>query len=210
MENLIIYAASYANSAHMGQQRKWTKRPFIEHPARVAANTCLQHNVGEHEIAAAWLHDVVEDCEQYTIRVLHADGFPFETLQLVSELTNTSSSLHQLGRSVRKYIDHNRLANVSVWAKRIKMIDIIDNIRDMAGAPESFASLFVAEKLSLLKQIGHVSNTLYDEALAAVEEAGFKRDHCDKRTELTLNKLKVTNAKVSQNSEPVPPGPSEQ
>jgi len=187
MQNTIIFAAQLADVAHEDQTRKWTGRPFIEHPARVAARTTLETNVTEDQIAAAWLHDVVEDCGAYSLRTLHNLKFSFETIQLVDELTNVSKWVPDLSRPVRKYLDHQRLAGVSDWAKRIKMIDVIDNIQDMGGAPEQFASLFVAEKVNLLKRIGHASDTLYDEALAAIETAGFKRDHYDKRTELTFS-----------------------
>jgi (p)ppGpp synthase/HD superfamily hydrolase len=55
-------AAIFANNAHKGQKRKYNGRPYIEHPMRVAFAVSLIPEAEPEVIAAAWLHDVVEDC----------------------------------------------------------------------------------------------------------------------------------------------------
>jgi GTP diphosphokinase / guanosine-3',5'-bis(diphosphate) 3'-diphosphatase len=57
---MIEKAKAFATKAHEGQVRK-TGEPFITHPAEVARLTTLGTSA-ETAIAAAWLHDTVEDC----------------------------------------------------------------------------------------------------------------------------------------------------
>jgi GTP pyrophosphokinase len=59
--DLVTRAFRYAAAAHEGQQRR-SGQPFIEHPVGVA-KICAQLRLDEQTIAAALLHDVVEDTE---------------------------------------------------------------------------------------------------------------------------------------------------
>src|SRR5689334_7619612 len=58
---LVTRAFRYAAAAHEGQQRR-SGSPFIEHPVG-AARICAGLHLDEQTIAAALLHDVVEDTE---------------------------------------------------------------------------------------------------------------------------------------------------
>jgi guanosine-3',5'-bis(diphosphate) 3'-pyrophosphohydrolase len=58
---LVTRAFGYAAAAHEGQQRR-SGQPFIEHPVGVA-RICAQLRLDEQTIAAALLHDVVEDTD---------------------------------------------------------------------------------------------------------------------------------------------------
>lgn len=59
--NLILKAYEYAKKHHGGQVRK-TGEPYIIHPLHVA-NTLTELEVDDASIAAAMLHDVLEDTE---------------------------------------------------------------------------------------------------------------------------------------------------
>lgn len=54
-------AINLASHAHSGQVRKQSKTPYILHPMQVAT-LVMQHGGTLEQIAAAWLHDVIEDC----------------------------------------------------------------------------------------------------------------------------------------------------
>lgn len=54
-------AINIATLAHSGQTRKQSKTPYILHPMQVAT-LVMQHGGNLEQIAAAWLHDVLEDC----------------------------------------------------------------------------------------------------------------------------------------------------
>ena len=61
-EDLIPRAFSFAYHAHQNSSRKGSKIPYITHPLDVAS-ILMRCNVSDSLIAAALLHDVVEDEE---------------------------------------------------------------------------------------------------------------------------------------------------
>lgn len=182
MDDLIIRAARLAKEAHEGQLRKYRPRPYILHPARVAARTTLLSDATAEEIAAAWLHDVLEDTP-WTEHDLLEKGIPARTIQIVLELTNPSKQHPELPRAERKQMDFKHLRDVSIEAKRIKLIDRTDNLRDIQDATSSFQSLYVAESVQLAECLSGVCAELEDELFIAIEELGFSRHHQDSRTQ---------------------------
>ncbi|AZO58361.1 MAG: HD domain-containing protein [Mesorhizobium sp.] len=78
---MLYQAAKIAEEAHRGQKDK-TGRPFIEHLRRVAdAVETLD------EKTVAYLHDVVEKGEGWTLDRLEAEGFGFPVVAAVDALT---------------------------------------------------------------------------------------------------------------------------
>lgn len=61
MPSLIEDVETFAAAAHAGQVDK-AGQPYINHPRRVAAAVAAA-GLDEEAVAAAWLHDVVEDCD---------------------------------------------------------------------------------------------------------------------------------------------------
>src|SRR5947209_7332028 len=59
--DLVTRAFRVAAAAHEGQQRR-SGEPFITHPVGVA-KICVELRLDEETIAAALLHDVVEDTD---------------------------------------------------------------------------------------------------------------------------------------------------
>jgi (p)ppGpp synthase/HD superfamily hydrolase len=181
MDNLILRAARLANRLHAGQVRKYRPRPFIEHPGRVASRLMLFKDAAAEEVAAAWLHDVLEDTPA-TADNLQAEGMPPVSVRLVEELTNPSKRHPQLRRAVRKEMDRGHVLHMSREAKRIKLIDRADNLREMQGCDESFKSLYAAESVLLAKLLEGVDAGLLEDLYRAIEELGFSRGHTDERT----------------------------
>src|SRR6478735_1944939 len=60
MMSLIKEARRYAEHAHSGQMRKLSDTPYIVHPINVG-NILEKAGFSEEVIAAAYLHDAVED-----------------------------------------------------------------------------------------------------------------------------------------------------
>ena len=116
MNPIVDLAMRLAVHAHIGQCRKWTGEPYIEHPIRVAAN--FRNPVMR---AAALLHDVVED-SSFTIDSLLNDGVPLEIASIVELLTrnpNGESHEHYIARIVSS-------GNPS--AILVKIADVLDNL----------------------------------------------------------------------------------
>jgi (p)ppGpp synthase/HD superfamily hydrolase len=151
---LILTAIDIASTAHRGTTRKYNNEPYIVHPKRVA--NLVEFKVqDEHLIAAAWLHDVLEDTEFDRAEMFQKVGA--RVFLLVTELTNPSKiwfpNPHTLKRADRKYLDRLHLRHVSPDAKFIKLCDRLDNIIDIQGADDEFKKLYKQETEILLAEV---------------------------------------------------------
>lgn len=153
MMNRILEASMFACHAHKGQYRKYGGRiPFITHPARVAARVMCVDNCTPDLVAVAWLHDVVEDCGVSLNRLERLFGTYVS--YGVSCLTNKSKQYPQLSRTERKEIDRTFLKTIPRDFKLVKLIDRIDNLRDMHKATYGFKRLYAAESELLVREAG--------------------------------------------------------
>ena len=153
--NPILRAAAFAQQAHQGQMRK-DGQPYITHPARVATAAIL-HGMDETAVCAAWLHDVIEDCD-----VAHQVVFDFfgdAVRNLVVELTNEPYP-KSIPRPERKKMDRERIARASREAKQLKLLDRIDNIGDMVGYSLKFLRIYLEESELLLQAIADADEVL--------------------------------------------------
>lgn len=105
-----------ASRAHRGQTR-WDGSPYFAHPMRVAAVVRLGGGTPD-EVAAAYLHDVLEDTDT-TAADLRAAGFSVRVVAIVEALTRRE------GETYAAFID--RVA-ADPSAARIKRADIGDNL----------------------------------------------------------------------------------
>ncbi len=151
-EDLIIRATRIATLAHAGQVRKYNNTPYIWHPARVAQQMSLQNGVSAIEVAAAWLHDVIEDGPTIVVAAMQY-SFPPEVYQLVEEVTNPS---HGTGgtREARKEIDREHIYRASRWGLMLKLFDRIDNLQELdAKQAGLFTELYCDESVLLADEI---------------------------------------------------------
>ncbi len=167
--NPILRAAQFAHQAHKGQRRKYNGRPYIEHPARVAARVTILPGATEAMVVAAWLHDVVEDTTVELDEI--ADLFGVDVAGLAGELTNPSKG-SSVSRAERKAQDRKHLACVSREAQLIKLLDRIDNLSEMDGGPREFVSIYLDEFRLLVEAIGDADQGLKLELLDTIAAAG--------------------------------------
>lgn len=115
-------------------------------------------------VAAAWLHDVVEDTSVglEEIRSLFGNG----VADLVGWLTNPSKGMN-LPRADRKRIDREHLAKAPREAKIIKMLDCLDNLSEMEAAPADFKKLYGEESLLLAHAIGDADPDIKSKVVTA-------------------------------------------
>lgn len=148
--NIYQKAHIYAMAAHaaVGQKRKYTNEPYIVHPVEVARilieNVCW---VTQDMLAAAMLHDVVEDT-QCTHTDIHL-AFGFDISVLVRGLTDISKATDG-NREVRKAIDRDHLAAGSAEVQTIKLADMISNTKSIVTHDLNFARVYLGEKSKLL------------------------------------------------------------
>lgn len=123
MTQQIELAMNYAYEAHKGILRKDNKTPYIIHP--VAVFNMLKYEAGvtdEHMLAAALLHDVIEDCKHISVQDM-SNKFSKETMELVHFLTKLDNE-----DSVT-YI--TKLYNTGSFnALTVKLADRLSNVKD--------------------------------------------------------------------------------
>jgi len=154
MDDLIMRAARVAKKAHFGQKR-YDGEPYINHPMRVAGTVTLCEQSNANMVAAAWLHDVIEDTD-VTIDDLY-DEFPIVVVSWVMQLTDvyTKEAYPNLNRAERKQSEAHSLAGCDYWVHNIKLADRYDNIRKMlkAGRGMKWAKRYIQETLELVEAL---------------------------------------------------------
>jgi hypothetical protein len=172
MDELIRRARRYATEAHsrINHRRKYSLEPYDVHLKDVAGIVATVSDDPEM-IAAAWLHDVVEDTPASFLDIEREFGHGLA--ELVGELTDVSRPSDG-NRATRKAIDRTRLAGVSSRAKTIKLADLIDNCRDICGHDPEFAKVYLTEMASLLEVLADGDQFLYRRATAMLEKNAAK------------------------------------
>ncbi len=155
---MISAAAAFATAAHasIGQVRKYTGEPYIVHPRAVAA-LVAQAGGDDGMVAAAWLHDVVEDTP-VTLEDIR-DQFGDDIGDLVFWLTDISRPADG-NRSARKALDRAHNGQAPARAKAVKLADLIDNSISILACDPHFATIYLKEKAALLEVLSDATATL--------------------------------------------------
>lgn len=146
---LTTRAARFAAVAHGAQTRKGSGLPYIVHPAHVADMAAGLDYATPELVAAAWLHDTIEDTDVEADEL--REEFGDRVAGWVVELTNqfTKAAHPDKNRAERKRLEAERLATVSREAKVLKMLDRISNLAD-DGLDAKFLRVYVQETNDLL------------------------------------------------------------
>lgn len=142
------HARDFARTAHRGQVRKFNQEPYYNHVEEVAffvANVTDDSSM----IAAAFLHDVVEDCD-VTLYTLVTE-FGGDIAKLVDEVTDRVKHGDPRPRAERKAIEREHLAQASPRAQTIKLADLKSNTTDILTRAPEFAKTYMPEKRALLE-----------------------------------------------------------
>ena len=146
-KNAIKIAAEAATLAHRGKFRKDNKTPYIIHPRRVAER--VKFFGGDHiGIIAAWLHDVMEDCDggEGSVRdALQKMGLSQqeedEIFSIVSALTkNPAINV----KSERLADTLERINQAPPQAILVKLCDRMDNVTDARDRGPTFLKMYLA------------------------------------------------------------------
>ena len=148
--DIVRKAQVYAMAAHaaVGQKRKYTGEPYIVHPAEVASIVASVPGATPDMVAAAWLHDVIEDTGCTFTDVHMAFGIDIATM--VGWLTDVSKP-EDGNRARRKAIDREHTAQAPAEVQTIKLADLISNSRSIMQHDPEFARVYLEEKRLLLE-----------------------------------------------------------
>jgi len=184
--NLILQAANLAKRAHAKQVRKFSGDPYITHCLRVANKVMLLDGITEEMVAAALLHDVIEDCDNEFVAELHK-VMPARVTNLVLELTNqfTKKLYPNYNREKRKNLENKRIATVSQEAKIIKLCDRIDNLHDFIEYNELYPA-YTHESYGILAVCHNANEDLKKELKSLL----YWVDHSYKYNLFTKEELK--------------------
>ena len=155
--SLVIRARTFASAAHaaIDQRRKYTGEPYIMHPLRVVSLVShVKHT--EQMLAAAWLHDVVEDTA-ITLEHIEAE-FGSAVFKLVEELSDVDC---EGNRAARKLVQLERMRYASWQAQTIKLADLTDNSQSIIKHDPAFAKVFVPEARDLLAVLKNGDKSLW-------------------------------------------------
>lgn len=174
MSSLVYKAQVFALAAHaaVGQKRKYTGEPYIVHPEEVVSILRAAGVFMPDMLAAAWLHDVLEDT-QVQVRDLHTVFGPVVRI-LVTQLTDVSKP-EDGNRRHRKMLDRHHIAAACPEAKSIKLADLISNTRSIVERDPTFARVYLKEKALLLEVLRDCSHpVLWDQANQLLEDSKCK------------------------------------
>jgi (p)ppGpp synthase/HD superfamily hydrolase len=145
---IVIAAYDFAKKAHEGQLRKGTLGlPYINHPVEVS-NILVAAGYGAHYhlLAAALLHDVVEDCNVRPAQL--GEVFGSDVVALVNELTFIN---------LTKAEKIKRAPYLSAEAGLIKVADLTSNVGGLADDPSAMeqedAYAYVRYALAMVEAI---------------------------------------------------------
>lgn len=160
--DIVEKARIFATAAHHAARntRKYTGKPYINHPAAVVGILRAVHHTPEM-LAAAWLHDTVEDTG-VPLKLIESE-FGEAVADLVEMLTDVSAPLDG-NRAARKAKDREHTAKASPAAKTIKLADLIDNTSSICEHDPEFAKVYLAEKAELLQVLTEGNEFLFSEA----------------------------------------------
>ncbi len=178
-KELIRKAFDIAVDAHSNQRRK-TGEPYIFHPIAVAKIVAMEIGLGATSIAAALLHDVVEDTE-YTIDDMeHLFG---ETIaRIVNGLTKISRLNKEQDASIQAENFRKMLLTLhdDVRVILIKIADRLHNMQTMDAMPAHKQVKIASETLYIYAPLAHrlglynIKQELEDLGLKYTEPEVFK------------------------------------
>lgn len=127
--NMLLEVIRFASEKHKYQTRKDGRIPYINHPIEVAH---VLLSAGEDDpalLAAALLHDTIEDTRTCEDDIL--TRFGQDVLDIVIEVTDDK----KLSKYERKQAQIDHAPNLSRKAKALKLADKICNVHDIIKRP---------------------------------------------------------------------------
>mgnify|MGYP003665836521 FL=1 len=178
-KKLIRKAFEVAVDAHSEQRRK-TGEPYIFHPIAVAKIVAMEIGLGATSIAAALLHDVVEDTE-YTLDDME-QLFGETIARIVNGLTKISRLNKEQDASIQAENFRKMLLtlNDDVRVILIKIADRLHNMQTMDAMPAHKQVKIASETLYIYAPLAHrlglynIKTELEDLGLKYTEPEVFK------------------------------------
>ena len=178
MQETLEKIIAFVDNAHGEQTRKYTPDRYIVHPIRVM-ETCKRYTDDVTILAAALLHDVVEDTpvrkediKHFLLGILTPQQTD-KVIRMVVDLTDVyvKKNYPSLNRRTRKEKELDRLKRTSPESQTIKYADIMDNSMEIVEQDPEFAGVYLNEAKRVLRELTKGNTQLHSEAMKVVQEA---------------------------------------
>ncbi len=139
--NLVVQAFAFAYQAHRQTTRKATNIPYITHPLAVTINLLRSSILAEDLLAAALLHDVVEDEDVTYDQLTHRFGERVSSLVKAVSEPKSLADQHTDRRKtwqIRKQHTIDSLIGASDEVKILSCADKVANLADMVRDHKQF------------------------------------------------------------------------
>lgn len=165
----IAYILSSTAHEATGQLRKYSGEPYFNHPKAIALRM-LADGYGAQIVAAALLHDVVEDTditEAFLRRHFDPLGYT-EVVDIVMQVTKPSEDMTE-PRAIRKHRDHLHYASGDWRGQTLKCYDLNHNGQTLLADDPKFASVWFNEATQLLGMLDKAHQRIKDHVTAMVD-----------------------------------------
>lgn len=171
---LEAMARGFATEAHAscGQVRRYFGDPYAAHLEGVVRWVRQAADCTEEMVAAAWLHDVLEDVPTVTAEKLDTLFGP-RVASLVQELTEVRRA-GDGNRAARAAKQREHLARASSEAQTLKLADLLDNAEGILAHDRAFTPRFLEEVGGLLEVLDK-GDPLLHQRLSEVWASGTAR-----------------------------------
>ena len=140
---LVQSALNIMHLAHSGQTDR-SGEPYTGHTFRVGMRS-YQLTGHIYSMCVGFLHDVIEDCPDWTVDRLIQSGIPYPVANSVSILTRQSGESYAdtyIGRIIEIETPRGDLGRPYLawrdWTIRVKIADLEDNIGRPGATPEMY------------------------------------------------------------------------
>ena len=150
--NIVEKAQMFAAGAHagVGQKRKYTGEDYIHHPVAVA-EIVRKHGGTDEMVAAAMLHDTIEDTQVTFGHIFSLFGD--RVAEMVDALSNKAKKKDG-NRETRFFINVKALRErLDMQSRVIKLADLIHNTQSITRYDKKFAAQYLAEKAFMLRAL---------------------------------------------------------
>lgn len=160
--DIITRAQGFATDWHGDTMRKFSKVKYITHPQSVAY-IIAYHGGSNNEIAAAWLHDTIEDTDA-TLEMIR-DEFNEDVAYMVDGMTKPEIDGN---RATRKLAMHEKLGSFDGRVHTLKAADRLHNLGTMIKYDPDFAKLYVRESIDMATYITKADAILFNKLMIAL------------------------------------------
>lgn len=192
---IIEKAFHFAKKAHSGVRRR-SGEPYILHPLAVARIVISELGLGSTSIAAALLHDVVEDTD-YTVDDIESNFGP-QIASIVEGLTKISGGIFGDKASTQAENFRKLLLSMStdIRVVIIKMADRLHNMRTLSSLRPEKQAKIAGETLYIYAPLAHRLGLF--KIKQELEDLSFKYEHPAKYAEImeAVNESEVHRERI--------------